>query len=283
MVLSALGPSPHAHAAVEAETAADETPQPPQPPTVEPEPMTLEEEAPEPTRSEAPRRHVATARPQTRAGVGVGRGDRLHDGFYLRLGLGYGTSSMTTTGGRYSSGWAVPDVRVEGSGVALDLLVGATPIAGLVVGGAVLLTGGRHPTIEVNGESYDMTDTNGQANLILIGPFVDGFFDPKSGFHLGGALGHVNFSYHNDETPDPDTGWISNVCPSHQNECAGGFTTTLSGAWGIAVFTGYDAFVSRDWSLGGLARILTFSQAAGEFGTEGNGWGFAATLTALHH
>lgn len=290
VVLPALGLSRHARAEVERETERGETPQPTTAedpssrPTVEPEPMTLEEEVSDPPpRSETPRRPVTTTRPQSQTGASSGRGDHLHDGFYFRVGLGYGTNSMTTTGGRYSTGWAVPDVHVEGSGIALDLFVGATPIAGLVVGGTVFLNGSGHPTVEVNGKRYDKSDTNGTINLFLLGPFVDGFFDPKSGFHLGGALGHVNFFYELDEKPDPETGWLSNVCPSHQNECASGGVTGATGAWGVALFTGYDAFVSPNWSLGGLARLLIFSQAAGEFGIEASGWGFAATLTALHH
>ncbi|MBI3205774.1 MAG: hypothetical protein HYZ29_29830 [Myxococcales bacterium] len=208
-------------------------------------------------------------------------GDHLHDGFYLRFGLGYGTSAASTSGATYGNGFEVPEVQVEDSGMAFDLLLGGTPAHWLVLGAGFMGNGGHRPTLEVNGKRYEL---NGAATTLLMGAFADWFIDPEAGFHLDGAVGHVQYQVVDDdsapaESPNVNTGWLAEVCPPKE-EC---IAEPMGNGWGLAVFAGYDAFVSSNWSLGGYARLLTFATSEGPFGVRSRGWGAALMLTALHH
>ncbi len=59
-------------------------------------------------------------------------GAHLHDGFYLRVALGGGWLGMRTD--------SAPEADVKGGGGSLDLLLGGTPIDGLVIGGGIFST-----------------------------------------------------------------------------------------------------------------------------------------------
>lgn len=143
----------------------------------------------------------------------------FHDGFYARLGVQYGL-----TGGGFSIGDSTIDHF--GSQLSLDLLIGGTPSDGLAVGGGVLLGSLLQPDMEVDGAKIATRNVP----LLVLGPFIDGFFSPQGGWHAGALLGLG----------------------------ALGKTTETEGSAGIgaSVWFGYDKWVGDDWSVGGQLRFL---------------------------
>jgi hypothetical protein len=193
------------------------------------------------------------------------RGHRVHDGFYFRGSIGPGTVAFDQR-----SDWPnVPEGRVTGPGVASDLMIGGTPARGFVVGGALIAT--QAPDPDFDGDRLQL-ETNNDATWVLIGPFVDFFFAPRKGFHLGAAAGPSAIWYR-DLDPDPD---------DERREAYAGV--------GAAGWAGYDAWISSNWSLGGYLRVTAAwtrrevdyasSQAVEE---QANGVGFAALFSALYH
>jgi hypothetical protein len=69
----------------------------------------------------------------------------------------------------------------------------------------------------------------------VIGAFIDGHPNPRSGFHLGGALG---LSTLRADELGPDAGRLD-----------------MAGIGG-AVWVGYDFWVASEWSLGPLLRFM---------------------------
>ncbi|MBI3200187.1 MAG: hypothetical protein HYZ29_01515 [Myxococcales bacterium] len=156
-------------------------------------------------------------------GPPVARTHHVHEGFYLRVSLGVGA-----LGTDYDLG--EPSAESHGGTLGLDVLVGGTPSTGLAIGGALLSEAGVSHNVEQGGRS--LSDTN--VRLTLLGPFVDGFFDPKGGFHLGGAVGLAALAVQDLKAEDE--------------------TDTLTG-FGGAAWAGYDAWVAREWAMGGLVRV----------------------------
>ncbi|MBE7481228.1 MAG: hypothetical protein HS104_14765 [Polyangiaceae bacterium] len=99
---------------------------------------------------------------------------------------------------------------------------------------------------------------------------MDVFFDSRGGFHLGGAVGFSTFSI---KPKDSD----SDIDEKPYN---GG---------GVALFTGYDAWISPDWSLGGYVRFIATSgkreiEVLGDTSEEkATSFGFSILFTALYH
>lgn len=189
-------------------------------------------------------------------------GYHLHDTFYLRMSLGGGYASSRVESERSS----VADVRLAGGGACLDLLMGGTPTPGLVIGGGVFVEGGDKPRVESGGKSQDL---DGSASLSLIGPFVDGFFDPSGGFHVGGAIGLTSLEVKPDDKADFD-----------EEPFKGG---------GVLVLTGYDAWISPNWSLGGYARFLgaigkrELDVGSTKVEEKATSWAFSVLFSALYH
>jgi hypothetical protein len=190
-------------------------------------------------------------------------GHHLHDGFYLRLSLGANGQRSTVESDRAN----VSDLKVTGGGLSFDILVGGTPTPGLVIGGILAADAASKPTVKQDGvESNDDFDSA----LALIGPFIDGFFDPEGGFHVGGALGLTAYAFDN-----------RSITEDNNKNFGGG---------GASVWVGYDAWVSSQWSIGGMLRLtgasgtrdlvdasnVTETQKA----TSGS---FALLFTALYH
>lgn len=183
----------------------------------------------------------------------VQRSYHVHDGFYLRVNLGVGA-----LGNDYDLGPG--SAESHGGSLALDVLVGGTPSKGLALGGALLNEAGVSHSVEVRGRSL------GDANVrfSLLGPFVDGFFDPKGGFHLGAAVGFAALAVEDLSGEDE--------------------TDTLTG-FGGAAWAGYDAWVADEWAIGGLVRaggaITKKSDDAGDI--TASTFSLGLMLTVLHH
>ena len=96
----------------------------------------------------------------------VARSDRnLHDGFYLRLALGGGSTSWTR--GKHH------DEETAPAGL-YDVALGGTIGPGVVLGGGLFNT---------------VADLDGLYRLTVLAPFVDYYFNPHEGLHMQFALG----------------------------------------------------------------------------------------------
>jgi hypothetical protein len=155
----------------------------------------------------------------------VPRTYRVHDGFYVRLNGGIGS-----VWAKFANGSAAGDVELDGSDMALDLMVGGSPSPGVALGGG--LFGNLLLAAEAERDGLDLSDRD--VGILVIGPFIDGFPNPKKGWHLGGTLGLALANMN-------DTGPLDDKVR----------TTGFGGAaWGE-----YDAWVGDDWSVGGLVRL----------------------------
>ena len=166
-----------------------------------------------------------------------------HDGFYLEMTLGLGPQAMFA---RYTSD------RVEkasSSGVAATgaLLIGGSPMPGLVLGGGVLsslaIMGDwtRSPPV-----TWDDGDNLFGSRLTLVGPFTDYYPNPARGFHVQALAGYASFTM----------------------KTASGNPNTPSG-FGLMLGVGQDWSVSREWSLGLLARLVGVETSESAFSYPG--------------
>jgi hypothetical protein len=156
----------------------------------------------------------------------VARTYRMHDGFYLRLNGGIGFVGATFADGSDDAG----DVSLRGSDMALDLLVGGSPSPGVALGGGLFANLLLAAHVEQDGSELRDRDVG----ILVIGPFIDGFPNPKKGWHLGGSLGLGIAN-------------MAEMGPSGDTSRTGGFGAL---AWG-----GYDAWIGDDWCVGGLMRL----------------------------
>jgi len=180
---------------------------------------------------------------------------RLHDGLYLRMALGLGLGGALVS----SDSRAIGDYSFAGSGGALDLLIGGTPLPGLALGGALSALGIDNDRRKVDGQTI-AGDVTG--NLGMLGFFADAFPDPEGGFHFGGALGVA----------------------SSASEIKGG-RKFQGGGLGLEAWGGYDFWVSEQWSLGGVARLMgsVTRETRDEAKFESSVGGFTLSFSALYH
>ena len=75
--------------------------------------------------------------------------------------------------------------------------------------------------------------TSADLTTLIVGPFADGYPDPKKGWHFGGMLGLAIASF---DTPGGNDG-------------SDGFGV------GGAAWAGYDVWVAPEWSIGGALKI----------------------------
>jgi len=147
-------------------------------------------------------------------------GDRVHDGFYLRLTAGYGMMPIKRTTTPESG-----ETKISGNGAEFDLSIGGSPIRGLAIAGTVLAHVVSSPTVKAGNIEAKASDA---VFMTYFGPTVDGYPDPTGGFHVGGGIGY---------------GTVSAV-----NYDATGLA--------LQAFTGYDFWIGKSWSVGPLLRAL---------------------------
>jgi len=153
----------------------------------------------------------------------VPRTDKTHDGFYTRLNIGFGSQSTSL-----DAGPGVPNFSGTRGTLDLGLLIGGAPSPGIVLGGALLLDSMPSTTLEADGYSLKTGTT-----LATLGPFIDGYPNPRGGFHLGGTVGFSALKL------SKDSGLVSD---------------RLNG-FGLAAWLGYDWWVAEQWSVGGLLQF----------------------------
>ncbi len=176
--------------------------------------------------SRADEQLAATA--TTAASAEPGKAPRTHDGFYLRLGAGLGE-----TVGAISRDDGGDKVHVKGLNIASEVAVGTTILPGLVIGG------GAFPMI-VPSPSWNVGDrgaeTSGAHHISGIGPFIDGYWNPRGGLHFQAALLF--------------TAGVVNSTDLNEGQVGFGFGEMLG--------VGYEWFIADQWSIGPIVRLVHY-------------------------
>jgi len=183
----------------------------------------------------------------------VKRTFHVHDGFYTRVDLGFGSVRATV-----SSPYSDVDHSGNADSLGFDLMVGGSPSPGVAVGGALMLDSGVSATFDT-----EVGRIESDVGTALLGAFIDGFPNARKGFHLGGALGLVSARL--------STRNVAGFRNSH--------------GVGLSAWAGYDAWVADEWSLGGLLRLngtRTQADVDGHSETMGTG-SVELMLTALYN
>ena len=194
-------------------------PPPPEPVPVEPAPSAPAEPAGRVNLTGSPGMDLSTPPPPEP----VGRTYHQHEGFYLRLGGGFGYLAANTE---------TDTVDLESNGISLDFeaLVGDSPGPGFAIGGGII------GSLQLSGD-WESDDLPGSASAdlttLLLGAFADGYPDPKKGWHVGGMVGLASASF---DTP-------------------GGNDSSDALGYGGAAWVGYDAWVAPEWSIGVALRL----------------------------
>jgi hypothetical protein len=150
---------------------------------------------------------------------------RRHDGFYLRIAIGPAIAIGTHDQNEAGEG------NVMGGGVATDVALGGTIASGLVLGGG-LWGMGTFSTRYDNGEKLDAKGMS----LGMLGPFIDYYFNERSGGHLMFAIGLAGVMQPKGED-----------IPDGLNFAGGGLGALLGG--------GYEWWIGAQWSMGIVARV----------------------------
>jgi hypothetical protein len=174
----------------------------------------------------------------------------MHDDFYLRMTAGPTLSHFDFSDGPPGTG------AITETGGSLDLRIGGTPAAGLVVGGGLWLGGAD--TDEWRGENSE----RGSVGMVAMGPFIDYFPDPDKGFHFGGMLGLGGMGLDIDGVTE-------------EAKAAGG------GAFGTWV--GYDFWLGPEWSLGVEFSYLGLRGRNDDYDWKGRADVLGVSLTGLYH
>jgi hypothetical protein len=132
----------------------------------------------------------------------------------MSTGFVSGSTSVSTDSSTH------PDYSAGGGGIALDLLIGGSPSVGLATGGALSL----------HGFAYG---SGSGSNLVLLGPFVDGFPWSSRSLHFGGQAGFAYASTTRKDNVDELRGY----------------------GFGASVWIGHGIWIGDDWTLGGLLRL----------------------------
>jgi len=166
--------------------------------------------------------------------AGADDGARVHDGRFLRVatGLAYLHESWSPSG-------SAPDAVHTGWGPALEVALGKFVRPRLALAGSIQLATAINRDETTQGMTYPLTDTLHFVDTISA--LVDFYPDARRGLHLGGSVGFATIT-------EVDT-------------YMGGAQTS----WGLAaaLHAGHEWFVSRRWSVGGMARLAFHS-----FGTD---------------
>ncbi len=169
----------------------------------------------------------------------------LHDGFYLRLGIGAGYMFAPTTVTASGSDGETT-FTAKGPAVATEFAIGGTPAPGLVIGGGVYtIAAPSAKADDFKDDGEEISDLTGEWDMIslgLVGPFIDYYFSEDQGLHLQLAVGLASSSVSKGEFK---TGEGSS---DTDEESGSGFGSMLG--------FGFETWAGEQWSVGGLIRVL---------------------------
>ncbi len=174
-------------------------------------------------------------------------GARTHDGFYLRIGNGFGAFDERLSAG---SGASEVNARNRGIGTLGELALGGTIAPGWVLGGGVYACDVLAGTFRSSGAAVPAELDPGLRNAGLIGPFIDVYPDSHAGLHFQGAMG------------------LATLTPRVFGHPATERSEYLALGGGLMFGAGYEVWIGDEWSLGVLARTtLAFVTGEDEEGT----------------
>jgi hypothetical protein len=182
----------------------------------------------------------------------------------MNVGLGALGTNVDFDDGRAGLG-------LSGGALMLDLMLGGTPAAGLTIGGGLWLGSLDEPDVEVDQDRYAYEPTGGTAQLLL-GPFIDAFPNPAGGFHFGGGFGVGAISL-------PEGRDLADAQDLHEDR-----EVLDSTGVGGTIFAGWDGWISANWSLGVMLRLLavrTREESTLQYDTTGRSFG--VLFSALYH
>jgi hypothetical protein len=160
-----------------------------------------------------------------------------HDGFYLRLGLGFGGMTLDRDSEYEITGLAGVDAngesKISGGGGAFELSIGGTVARGLVICGTLYTQSVQEAKLER--DDFDDQDLDGNLNFVLLGPGIHWYPDPTGGFNVGLTIGIA--------------GAVAKTPDGSRFENLGG----VGGGGSLAV--GYDFWIADQWSLGPMLRL----------------------------
>lgn len=167
-------------------------------------------------------------------------GVHVHDGFYFRFASGFGVYTETL---RSEETDLYGGDRVEGSGLGFatvgDLAMGGTVACGLVFGGGIftadLVTGTFRTNTDSPANPPEELDP-GLRSLVVAGPMIDWYFNPRKGLHFLGSLGWA---------------WLSAA-----DRAGAGSDDYYALGGGAVVGLGYDWWIGEQWSLGVMGRVM---------------------------
>jgi hypothetical protein len=154
----------------------------------------------------------------------------LHDGFYLRLQLGY--SFLTSV----SANVAGVETSYSGNGVGMGMAIGAAIVPNLIVFGTGFLSGGFGSTLSVG--SFH-ADSGQDLNLYGLGAGVAYYFQPIN-MYLAAAV----------------SGMKADLTPTDQTASNHATTNLTRTGPGVQLLVGKEWWVSENWGLGIAAEIL---------------------------
>jgi len=218
---------------------------PPPPPATAPPTINLTRPA-EPASPPPPRISLDTPAVEP----AVQRTFHLHEGFYLRTSVGFGSYRASFTDGNQSSRNFVE----HGSSMSLDLFIGGSPSPGVSIGGGLML----EPLFGADYERDSVGLGSHGGFSTLIGPFIDGFPDATKGWHLGALVGFAGQSFQN-FTP------------------TGSKTSRAAGVGGAAWF-GYDFWVAGEWAIGPELRLMGMRTSDTKSDEDISAWSRSFTL-----
>ena len=213
------------------------------PPTPEPEPKIQLVPGPP-----AGKINLTTAAPSEP----VQRSYHLHDGFYARASVGFGSLSASFDDG--TPGF--DDLTGSGPTMGFDLLFGGSPSPGIAIGGGLLAQGAFSTELERNGYSEDRS-----LSVFTIGPFIDGYPSANGGWHFGGLIGLAGVN-----VEDSSNDGVSKTS-----------------GFGGAAFVGYDFWVADEWSVGPLLRFSGTLTRDSDGNVDASTFSTVLSFTALYH
>jgi hypothetical protein len=174
--------------------------------------------------------------PHSRAGQ---RGARVHDGFYLRFGTGFGVYEERLESDDSSVYGGEVGGRTVGIASLGEFAMGGTISSGLVLGGGVytakLLSG--HFRVDESSPAAPPSELDPELReLTVLGPFLDWYPRPHRGLHLQVAVGLAAVTTTNGGFDEDDED-----------------TYRAFGA-GVVLGVGYEWWIGDEWSIGAMAR-----------------------------
>lgn len=178
------------------------------------------------------------------------RSYHVHDGFYLRMTVGFGDYRASYTDNVRTN----QNYGGHGQSMALDLLIGGSPSPGVSIGGGLMVDPLFGVDYDRNG--FGMGSHGGTS--ALIGPFIDGFPDASRGWHLGALVGVGGQTF--------------------QNVNASGSKYSTARGFGGAAWFGYDFWVAGEWAVGPELRLMGQRSGDSKSGEDISAWSRSFTI-----